>query len=367
MNILYLSGAVIPSTSAYSIQVVKMCNALAQNGHNVTLVATRGTMKEKINFFEYYNVKESFTIALSNNINKFSFISRIFKSLKLTRNADIIYTRWPLIAWLITTLFEAKIIFEYHSPPSSKFNNFFISSSIKSGKIIRHVFITNALKKYYLKNYLYLREEDTVVLPDGADPIILNSERKDIIAKDEKTSCGYLGSFQQGKGVELILELANKEPGFEFHIVGGNDLQISKLQKRCQHKNVIWYGHLSHKDAMKVLYNVDIALLPNQPNVLVGPKKYDIGQWTSPMKLFEYMALGKPIVASDLPVLREILDGGVNAVLVAHDNSNEWINAIRLLRADSNLSMSLGNNAKKELEAKYSWKIRAGKVLMNLK
>jgi glycosyltransferase involved in cell wall biosynthesis len=87
----------------------------------------------------------------------------------------------------------------------------------------------------------------------------------------------------------------------------------------------------------------------------------------SPLKLFEYMASGKPILASDLPVLREILTDGVNCKLASPDDPSEWVKALELLVQDRAYAMKLGDVAKKELIEKYTWKCRAQKVLQGLK
>ena len=86
-------------------------------------------------------------------------------------------------------------------------------------------------------------------------------------------------------------------------------------------------GYLDQKKLTDMYYQLDIALLPNKPSVKLFSKGLEIGDVTSPMKLFEYFAFGLPIISSDLPVLREILNGK-NSILVTFGNIKNWAEAI---------------------------------------
>ena len=78
--------------------------------------------------------------------------------------------------------------------------------------------------------------------------------------------------------------------------------------------------------------SVDLLLMPYQNKVSIGVRGQDTSRWMSPMKMFEYMAAGQAIVASDLPVLREILVHKHNAILTKADDVIEWETAIKMLR-----------------------------------
>ena len=92
----------------------------------------------------------------------------------------------------------------------------------------------------------------------------------------------------------------------------------------------------------------------------------DIGRWMSPLKLFEYMSEGKAIVASDLPVVREVLKHGSNALLVPSNDVVAWGNAIDLLRQNPSLQQRLGQQALDDFRANHTWKRRAQLVLEGL-
>nr|WP_239586726.1 glycosyltransferase family 4 protein [Shouchella xiaoxiensis] len=337
-----------------------MSQAFASNGNDVVLVGIKGSINADP--FDYYGVKKNFKLKLSSNSppKLINIISRIITSFKNVNGADIIYSRWALITLLVSVTTKKKIIFEHHHLPNNWVNIIFEKYIIQSKKIIKHVFITEALKKDYIEKYNGLLNKNLLVLPDGAQSI----ETAQVGPSFKKSlECVYVGSFYPGKGIEVVMELAKRMPNNRFHVVGGNVKEVKKFKKINANENIVWYGYLPNGQAMEVLMKGDIALLPNQKEVLIGKNKTNIGKWTSPMKLFEYMSLGKAIVASDIPVIQEILIDKKNAVLASPDNIDHWIESIRLLEGDRDLLKFISINAKKDLEYKYSWTTRAKRVI----
>lgn len=352
-----MSTSVIPSKNANSVHVMKMCSALARKGNDVTLIGSKGDYVEDI--FKYYNVKENFKISLS-DMGIMSSIRRLIKSIKESKNIDLIVTRWPIAALYFSVFSSKKIILEYHSYPNSGLNELILKLCLIQKNITKYVFITNSLREYFYNKNKKLIKKRTVVLPDGAD-IINNVYIKDIIGVD-KVKCCYVGSFNKGKGIDSVIKIANELPNIQFEIVGGNDEEIEKMKAMQLNNNINWYGFLKQKAAMEVIRDSQIALLPNEPKVYIGGNK-DIGQWTSPMKLFEYMSNGKAIISSNLDVLKEILTNNYNCILVEYNNINQWKNAINYLINNEEIYKRISENAKKDLDGKYSWDIRANKIL----
>ena len=98
----------------------------------------------------------------------------------------------------------------------------------------------------------------------------------------------------------------------------------------------------------------DVTLLPYQPDL-------DTAATMSPIKMFEAMAAGRPIIASDLPTLREVLEHERTALLVRPDDLNAWAEALERLRRDRALALALARNARAEAE-QYSWRARASGI-----
>lgn len=355
MNILYFSTSVIPSQYANSINVMKMSNALSQLNNSVTLVGISGNYSADL--YAFYNVPNSFEVKLVKN-SKLGVANRIIKLLQEMKGKDLIYTRYTLAAFISSVFFHKKVVYEYHSEVIGKINTIMERKLAKS-KFVIHAFITQSLKERYLEKHPNMIEENTLIVPDAAEKVM---DTIDYVEKDHY-SCGYIGSFQKGKGIEQVLEIAKQLPSVTFHIVGGKTEEINKIKKINTCKNIIWHGFLPQAEAMRILKNqIDIALLPNQADVIVG-NGANIGKWTSPMKLFEYMSYGKMIVASDLPVLKEIIRDEHTALLANSENTEEWINAINKLINDKDLAESVRKNALEEFNNNYTWKKRAEKVL----
>lgn len=107
----------------------------------------------------------------------------------------------------------------------------------------------------------------------------------------------------------------------------------------------------------------DVLLMPYQTRVSIGVGEHDTAQWMSPMKMFEYLASGVPIISSDLPVLREVLEHGRNALLVAPDRPDLWVAALDRLVADPELARRLGEAGHTDYLARHTWDNRASQLL----
>jgi glycosyltransferase involved in cell wall biosynthesis len=102
--------------------------------------------------------------------------------------------------------------------------------------------------------------------------------------------------------------------------------------------------------------------LPNKKSVFVNDSKDDIGKYTSPIKMFEYMACKRPFVASDLPVLKEVLVDGYNCLLAESSDIESWIKCINQIQNDESLSNYLIENSYQDVSNRYTWRIRAIKI-----
>jgi glycosyltransferase involved in cell wall biosynthesis len=181
-----------------------------------------------------------------------------------------------------------------------------------------------------------------------------------------KITIGYVGQLYQGRGIDLILKLAEKIKCAKFVIIGGKseDLRYWKsLTERRKIENVKFLGFIPNNQLPQKMREVDIFLMPHQKKVAPSGNKGDIARFTSPMKMFEYMATGKPIVASNLPVLQEVLKHKINCIIVPHDKVGDWQKAVEFLVENPQVAEGIGRWARKEVEQKYTWDLRADKIL----
>ena len=371
MRIVYLFPSTIPSRSANSIHIMKMCQAFAKNGHEVILIIPdkKKDREKKIqDVYTYYGVDTCFEIIKIPWLKIKGLRRRFFAllaAIKAKNNRpSIVYTRCIFCCFFAIS-FGLSVIFEIHAPMENKkkIQKLLFSKVIKSSKLQNIVVITHSLKEHYEEKYP-LREGLIRIAPDGADPVSKNAIPVVLPNKDHRLQVGYVGHLYKGKGFEEIVSRLPTICEFaDFHILGGRDDLLNLYKKKYSKiKNLKFHGYMPHAKTVVYLLAFDIVLLPNQNIMYTSDKDRDIGQWTSPLKLFEYMAAGRPIIASNIPVLREILEDEGNALLCQPDDVQAWSFALKRLQ-DKDLRHKLGFKAYKDFMNNYTWKIRAQKIL----
>lgn len=380
MRIAYIATSTIPSQAANSIHVMKMCNALAKLDNQVFLIVP--SMKKDMavrarDVFKFYGVDRRFSVLRIPwvGFKGKSLIFGLIAALKAVfLKPDVVYAR-DLFGAFFAAMFGINVVLEAHSSLSSSslFLRFIFTWLIRSCKLKKLVVITESLRKDFV-NYFPILSGKIQVLPDGADQFFsTHTLSSDVIST--RIQVGYIGHLYDGKGMEVIEKLAKKCEWADFHIVGGTDDDIKFWKDRCQgNKNLIFHGFVAPSQVSKFLSFFEIVLLPNQEKVFShGTKRGEkhrgidsIGQWTSPLKLFEYMSAGKAIISSDLPVLREILKNNFNAILCPPTDIEQWEKALIFLANDHEMTKFLGKNAKEEFLKNYSWESRAKKVLSSI-
>ncbi|WP_051074949.1 glycosyltransferase family 4 protein [Thioalkalivibrio sp. ALJ16] len=370
MRIAYLSSACIPSRTANSIHVMKMCHALARAGHEVVLFApdkADGRESDMVDPFDYYGVARNFIIEhlpwvrMKGRGYWYSWLAaqRVRKQgfdLAVGRNLSACYFASSL---------GLPVVYEAHSPveDDGRLARYLFGCLVRSSSFRHMVVITDALRRHFEQVWPELKGR-IVVAPDGADPLEDQIQPVDLGRPDDRMQVGYTGHLYAGKGAELVVELARACPQFDFHIVGGTREDLRRWRERDDlSDNLQLHGHQSHARIQSYLLSFDALLLPNQPEVRAHGGKRDIGRWTSPLKLFEYMAAGRAIVCSDVPVLLEVAEHGMNMLVCRHDDVGDWAAALEGLWADRGWRQSLGAMAREQLERRYSWDIRASHVL----
>lgn len=381
---MYVANLRLPTEKAYGIQIAKMCEAFVGCDANiqihtndtnkaveVELIAPYRKNKMKSDFFDYYSVKRNFKFkriwapdfyfpGRFDRISFYvkSFISAVFLSIyTLFKKSDFIYSRDELPLFLLS-FFRKNLIFEAHHFSNSR-RLFYRRFKDRNLKVI---VITKHLKDDFIK--IGFRPENILVVPDGVD-----LEKFDIdISKEEARGkvnllldakiAMYTGHLFDWKGVSTLLEAAHQCRDVLFVFVGGMPADIEKFKKKTKLlglDNVFILGHRLHRDIPLFLKAADVLLLPNS-------SKEEISRFhTSPLKLFEYMASKRLIIASNLPSLREILDEDVSVFAVS-DDSNSWVDKIESVLADVNLRESLSSRAFERVKD-YTWAKRAEKII----
>jgi glycosyltransferase involved in cell wall biosynthesis len=373
MKILYVAASPIPSQAANSVHVIKMANALANAGHETILVSAEYCRSEAppctdAEMASYYDVDSGFKLYRSQGLlhGKAGAVLHTLQMLilYLRFHPDLVYSRCYFTAFFFSLL-RIPVVFESHNDydkgsPTEKL----FTLMAPRPSLTRIVVISQALKEHFVANY-GIPSTKILVAADGAD------ESPDTSSPLERTTgntqVGYVGHLYPGRGIDVIIALAQQLPDIGFHIIGGTAPDVAHWsQQAAQYPNLVFYGHTPHKKATEYLQSLDILLAPYQKKVAVSGGAGDTSRWMSPLKIFEYMAAGKPIICSDMPVLHEVLTPEVNCLLCPPDNVDAWAAAIKRLIEDKDLSAKLGAQAKQDLVTKYTWKARARDLLAQL-
>jgi glycosyltransferase involved in cell wall biosynthesis len=366
MRIYYLSQSLIPSTLADSIQVMKMCAAFAGGGHDVTLFATfaPGVADD---VFSYYGVLESFSICFDypepERKKKPHLGSRYRWPLgkEFRRNPpDLFYGR-DIGRLLAAADVGCPVVCEVHDLPAQKGR---FQRLVDHPALARIVAITAALKADLIDSYPGFPPDRIVVSPDGADPPPVGLRPAPLrSSRPGQLNVGYTGNLYPGKGMEILSRLPTRCDWADFHVVGGTDEDVARWQRELASvANVFFYGNQEPCRVAGYIAAADVLLAPYQRNVSAHAGA-QIGRWMSPLKVFEYMALAKPIVASDVPVLREVLSDGMTAVLAPPDDIDAWVDALRSLAHDSDQRAALGRQARAAFDTCFTWATRSRAVL----
>lgn len=277
----------------------------------------------------------------------------IDRSLQVARREEaIVYARQIIVASKAVNL-DLPTVLELHTFPEPNMREF-LGEIINSTALKKIIVISNALKVDILDAF-DVPEDKIFIAPDAADEekfsCSTNFNQKTLV-------CGYIGNCFPGKGVEILKPLSDMVENNSIEVYGASEKDFNEREYRGLKLN----GRIPYASVPAAMSSFQVALLPNQPQVIMRDGS-DIGKYTSPMKLFEYMASGKAIIASDLPILREVLEHENNALLVPHDNPAEWAKAIMRLEMDRDLAKRLGESAKKCFLRKYSYRSRAENIL----
>lgn len=376
MDILYITNARIPTEKAHGYQICKMCEEFGGLGSMVELWVPARKNHIKQDIFSYYNLKKNFQIRYLKTFDFFrlekligryaSYFQSLFFFVKLlfikVGQGRIIYTRSPEIAWLFKTR-GYKTVYEAHNWPGTKTE--FYKFLLKKVDLI----VCNSVgteKKYQDNGF-----KNTLLAPNGVDlkDFAVNKDkaglRKEYGLPADKKIVMYVGHLYKWKGADIILQAADllkNNKSIEFVLVGGTANDINKYKERLKGKelnNVNLFGYRNKREIPGLMKAADILLLPNVP---VTEESVN---YTSPIKMFEYMAAGRPIIASDLPSIREALNKN-NALLVPAGDAQKLVGAIEDLIVNKTLADKISAQAEMDAE-KYTWGMRAENVLSKIK
>jgi glycosyltransferase involved in cell wall biosynthesis len=368
MNLVCIATSRIPSDTANSIQVMKVCHALACLGHSVHLLAPGSEPVEWPVLAEQYGLSVSFQITwLPSNPrlkrNDFAwFAVRWAKQL----GADLVYT-WVGQSAVLALLAGMPVIYEVHDLPTGKIGPLWFRAFLRLSGKKRLLPITQALQQRLEQAYPALSTQRGIISPNGVDLEMYQglpdaSSARQALALPglpaERLTVLCAGHLYAGRGADLFLELAGRHPQATFVWVGGRPEDVAAYQKAAQEKgiqNTVFTGFISQRRLPAYQAAADVLLMPYGRSI-AGSSGGNSVEICSPMKMFDYLAAGRAILTSDLPVIHEVLNDD-NAVFAPPEDLQGWSAALERLFADEALRTRLGRRAASDAE-RYSWLAR---------
>lgn len=390
MKIAIIAPTFIPAKRANTVQVMKMAQAFVNLDHEVRLAipADNNSQKHK----EYLWRDIAYHYGLSNEFHMdwlpanqiFRRYDYAWRAVQWARRwePDVLYTRLPQAA-AISAQRSIKTILEVHDMPRGKLGTRLFNWFLSAEGAVRLVVISQALDSDLKMNYRWrVNSSFTVILPDGVDLIRYTDlasaaeSREKLIPLIEghvhqanshflsgNFTAGYTGHLYAGRGVNVILDTAERLMDMNFLVVGGEASEVENLRETALKRglrNVTITGFVPNAELPLYQAACDVLLMPYQRQVEASSGG-DISRYLSPMKLFEYLACGRAVCSSDLPVLREILSEE-NALLIQPEDVEGWVNALQFLQDNPKRRAELANSAR-QMSVQYSWESRAERIL----
>ena len=392
-KLLYISMMRLPTEKAHGLQIVQNCAALADAGCELTLwVARRWNtpqMRQVKDPFAYYGVHPNFTIRHLPCMDLFPLFppeSRgarlafylltlsyllVMTVLLLVTRADVYYSRdeavLAVLSWLKP---RSSLAYEAHLLSPSR------HGAALARYVIARVGSVIAITPQLGEDLIRLRgarPERTLVAHDGirlarfASLPTQSAARRQIGWHESAFIVGYVGRLQMiglDKGVGTLVQALAQVEGAHLALVGGPEDMAAALRRQwlelgLPQDRFLYVGQVPPADVPHYVRAFDVCAMPHPPAV-------QFARYTSPLKLFEYMASRRAIVASDLPAWSDVVCHEESALLVPPADSAALTQAIERLRRDPALRERLAETARKRVLAHYTWSARAEKILAHI-
>ena len=376
MKIACISASQIPSGTANSIQAMKACQAMAQLGHTVRLFAP-GTPQQAdwSALAQHYGLFTPFEVTWLRAHPRWKRYDFAWSAVQQAGKwgADLLYA-WPLQAALAGLLADRSrpVLLEMHGPAEGHLGPLLLRRFMRQPGRRRLLPITQALADMLAQQAgRDFTPGECVLVPNGVDlerfqDLPDPQEARRLLALPEGLTAGYTGHLYAGRGIGLLEQLAQHFPQLNFLWVGGRSEDVTAWRSRLNSKglsNVTLTGFVENQRLPLFQAAADVLLMPYE-RAIAGSSGGDSAAYASPMKMFEYMACQRPILSSDLPVVREVINER-NAVLCPPDDLPSWSQALAGLLADAGLRQRLAHQAWQDVQA-YTWEQRARRALEGL-
>jgi glycosyltransferase involved in cell wall biosynthesis len=367
---IYISNTRLPSEKANSYQTIQMCNSFSKVYDNVELWTGKSRNTKELDavkdVYKFYNVKKTFEIKkffqidskVLFKINEFlwaNFRNLIFSlnicihliKFKNSKNITLYTREWFFIFVFLffkkIGLVNNKLFYESH-----KFYKFLPKILAKiDGVIVINEYLYSLHKNFGIKN-LFLAHDGVNIDEYGA------ISRYSFNPKKEIFKVVYTGSLFLWKGVNTLVNSLQFLPqNIELIIIGGSGQYLANFKKYVSESGfsdrIKVVPHVPKGKLFQFIEIADVLVLPNSA-------KDKMSLYTSPIKLFEYMASKRPIVASNIPSIAEVLSDQKNALFFKPDDHKDL--AVQIYKTINGDYGEMVQQALKDSH-KYTWDKRA--------
>jgi len=344
---------------------LKMCTSLAKiENYKISLVVADGNGDEIKNNVRIYDLGKP-----KNRVNRLLEITKKMYLKAKDLNSDIYHIHDPELIWVGLKLKSKgkKVIFDIHEN---------ISLQILDKEYLNNFLRFFISKSYRLYEYLNLKKFDYLILAENSYykyykflnkkiEIILNMPDYEFLKQFESSTRNrneifYIGSISINRGIDVISQaislLKSEIPDILVKLVGPYDESVIKTIKKYNiEKNVVLFGRLPLFEGYKhSLYSrIGIAILKPIGNYL----------YSYSTKIFEYMAIGLPVITSNFKIYKEIVEKNKCGLCVDPLNAKEIAEAIRYILMNPKEAAEMGANGKKAVFEKYNWSVEEIKLL----
>ncbi|MAU13189.1 MAG: hypothetical protein CL607_25455 [Anaerolineaceae bacterium] len=384
-KLIYLGVLRIPTEKAHGLQIMQNCEAFANTGYDVELWAARRIntpdMRQINDPFAFYGVEANFKLRRLPLLDLMPLargnlkIERVFFYMQIVSyvlvmlvtmlftRADVYYSRDENILFALSLIKPRhKLAYEVHTLRPSKWGRWLqVQAAKRSGAVIP---LTGKLRDDLADDGI--TPDKMMVAHDGVRVSRFEGlpdriqARQQIGWPEDAYIVGYMGQLKtmnMDKGVSLIVKAMTHIPDGYMAIVGGPTQAAEQLRQMWidlgqPEDHFLYSGQVAPDDVPLYLRAFDVGMMPQ-------PWTPHFAYYTSALKLFEYMAAGCTVVASDLPSAKEVLQHEQTALLFAHENVEALTVALLRLHDDTRLRDTLADYAYTEVMAHYTWDARA--------
>ncbi|NMB90140.1 MAG: glycosyltransferase family 4 protein [Chloroflexi bacterium] len=374
MRIACITTSRIPASTAHSIQAMKACHALAQVDGPVALWVPGDRPVAWEALAEHYGLETPFDVHWMPSRRTWRRYDFAWQALQEARRwgADLVYT-WFFPAAALALHYHLPVVVEVHDRPSGRVGPWFLRNFVHTPGRKALLVITAALRGKLEEGFGLPAGADWVhIAPNGVDLEHYRSlppaeEARAMLGLPPGLTVGYTGHFYAGRGAGLLVGLARAFPEVHFLWAGGRPEDVAAWREKLSAQgieNVTLTGFIDNRRLPLYQAAADVLLMPYE-RAIAGSSGGNSAEICSPMKMFDYLAAGRAIVSSDLPVLHEVLHPG-NAVFCPPEDLPAWQAALAALRDDPELRRRLGAQAAADA-ARYTWRDRAARALAGLR